>query len=161
MRLNVLLSLLVITSFYSFAQVSEKGIALDVNTGYSFKSKWTQELVGVHYRFNKNFSLGFTSGVYIPSEGAVTIPFLVDARGYYHIKDTKLTAMAVARGGCYLNTDHVKFKTFGFEIMPGLQYSITDKFAVQLLVGYEMIFNTEAGVDGNGIPIQAGINFKF
>ena len=151
----------VITSLSSFSQNDDKGFALDVNSGYSFKTKWAQELVGVHYRFNKNFSLGFTSGVYIPSKGDVTIPFLIDARGYYPIEDTKFIAMAVARGGSYLNTGHIKFKTFGFEVLPGIQYSITDKFAVQLLVGYEMIFNTEAGTDGNGVPIQAGINIKF
>lgn len=161
MRLKLLLLLLVFTSVTMFAQENDKGLSLDVNTGYSFKSKWAQELVGVHYRFNKNFSLGFTTGVYIPSKGSVTIPFLIDARGYYPIEDTKFTAMAVVRGGSYLNTDHIKFKTFGFEVLPGIQYSITDKFAVQLLVGYEMIFNTEAGTDGNGVPIQAGINIKF
>ena len=150
---------------YSSTQNNNRPWSVDVSTGYQFYTKGGSGLyavyLGVQKQLSKNYSLGLTTGSQFPKGGDPIIPVFADFRGTYPINNSKIDIIGIVRGGLYVNTNKPSWKDFGVDILPGLQYNVTDKVAIRINSGFEKSFATASGDDYDMIPILVGVSLKI
>lgn len=150
---------------FSTTESKNRPWSIDFSTGYQFYTKGGDGVyavnLGIQKQLSNHFSLGFTSGSMFPKVGGPIIPALIDARVFYPIINNKLDIIGIVRGGLYFDTKNTADWVFGFELLPGFKYHITNKFDIRINSGYQKIFYTERGDNFDMIPILIGASYKF
>lgn len=153
-----------------------RGLDFSVETGYDIATKGgggsiAAEL-GLGKRFSKNLYWGLGAGVNIPTGDAdLSIPVTTSLKAFFPLRSSKITPFAALKTGYVFNTadditvgkgkNKVTVEQSDFielQVMPGIQFSISDCVDLNLAAGYTHYIPVKGG-DGQGaISIRAGFD---
>lgn len=110
-------------------------------------------------RFTKNIYWGGGAGLTLPAKsgGDILVPITTNIKFFFPSSKGSIVPLFMFRVGYGFNTSNSKYSSINLQLMPGLQFPLSNRIDMNVMAGYGRTIMTSGGEGSNMLGVKLGM----